>query len=272
MKSKLIALAILLGFLIIPCMAEATTYSIFPGQNQTIDCNETGGNHTVKCTVVDVCKINRTLLPNETYSFHEGPCGIDFRCAGVADESLGYADFPMITRIENKDNATTVNLTIWDWVGNVFSEKSWSMDHEDRGYQEFSTAFRCPAEIKTEINLQTCSKFMNQILQTGDPLLYQLATGQTACMDEMIKCQGDLQAEKTRYTQTQVNYQERVDETQHAELELAKCEDNLDPLNRQGTLYKEIQGHVPAFYMWGFFGLLAVLVIIVAASVFKAWW
>lgn len=284
MDRKLLILLwiLLLSALIVVFLALSSTLGvaykvgIFPGQNVSIDCSVRNDSVGVACSPSTVCKINRTLVPDEDYAYNEGVCEVNFKCTGTSIDSVGQVKFPMTMFVENKDNSSFVSYYIEDWLGNPYKNKTWEFLHEDTIVQEYKTNFICPAEIKTDINIQTCSKYLNEILQTGDPLLYQLASGQTGCMNNLINVTSDLRALDNEYQSYKVNYETVRIHNLNLSASIVECQNvltsELDEFNQNGTVGKwkaRADSKVEYWWQWLAIALIVMIVIIILMWIYS---
>lgn len=164
-----------------------------PGSSQIINCSTNcSAEYNMTCSDAGQrCYINRTLAPNETYHFDQGACNVTVKCPAEA-AFTGVVEFPGVVRIDKNNETFRVFYNVFDWKGNPYMNRTWDVGKLDVISIETDVSFVCPAEINTEINYQTCSKYFDQYLEIDDPLLMAMVTGQNKAIDELIECRSEL--------------------------------------------------------------------------------
>jgi len=228
----------LMAFLVITAQAV----EIDPGENYTVNCtaNETVNISCTECpecnesnTTCGVCSVEKTLSWNETYTNDEGNCDLEIYCEEMNLSQIGLVNFPLEISLEKDTNNTVVfHGKIYDKNGRLVEE--WGPKEylkEDMIAQRFKYDFQCPAELNTEVNLATCSPYLEYYFNTSDPMMFQLITGQSLTLQKLVDCQstvesnvkaaGDWETKHSACVEQKAGLQENLEECQR------DCSDSL---------------------------------------------
>jgi hypothetical protein len=187
---------IILGLLALLVIAlPVQGIEIGPGEHYEVNCT---GNETVNMTCSDcepynetcgACEIQKTLSWNQTYVNTDGNCDLEITCEEMNLSKMGYVNFPMeIQVIKDENNSVEIEIVILD--RNDLPLRTWTdiMRSEDIIEQTIRHDFSCPAELTTDINMATCAPYLTRILNSSDPMMLQMVTGQTICTQELVQC------------------------------------------------------------------------------------
>jgi len=268
-------------------MATVQAIEINPGDVRNFNCTENCQNGTLQvecancpsCNVTNqtcgVCSIDRTLSWNETYTNNQTPCDLNIRCEAFNLTQMGKVNFP--TRIKVKKDAGNflLSIDVYDRYNNPMETWNKQISEEDVVEYTYEFNYTCPAELTTDVNIETCSPFLESVFNTSNPMVFQMVTGQTLCMKNLVECQSKMEARSDVAHIWEQRYNLLLDQYNDMEDLYNQCYLNMDYSNRNGTLYKAVRatenkyyGWVPGIYAIGFWVLLVILILIGAFMFF----
>jgi hypothetical protein len=245
MNKKILIIGLLLGFLTIPYLAKATNLNLTVGETIEINCSATNITYNLTCSGMceNICEVDRTLSPNETYEFHEGMCDLNIFCESVINKTKGKVKFPGMITMSKGNGTVKLKIDIDDWIGNEYLKKEWNMEYSELYTVQYPFEFECPAEIKTDINLQNCLPYLSQAFNESSSLTYQISFLNQMCFEKLTECN----AKVLKNDQIADDYIEKYNvlfndwENEHAKL--IDCEKQLnagDPATTVGRLTKQV--------------------------------
>lgn len=268
----------LLGFmLLVLIMGTAKAIEISPGEiytgNCTTDCID--DTYNITCSLCEecnetvnetcgVCEINRTLSWDETYKNNDGICDIEFYCEDFNISKIGYVNFPVDINIKNDHNGTIfTKITIYDRNGNVMNEETNVLNSNSISDITFPHEFACPAELTTDINIDTCTPYLREFFSgADDDRLLQIFTGSTLCQEELSSCIGQTQScfEDRQYQK--VRFATCDEQRSNMDIQIAELKfDMNDPNGKRALDVKAAEsqfGFYASAWSTAFFLLLAI--------------
>lgn len=271
-----IFIAIGLSLVSIGTICSVFAETIDPGNTTYIDCNNTNETFGVTCnecpdcnlTCPDygVCRINTSIYPGETYNYTEGVCELDIQC-NATKQHIGLVYYPGIIEIKKTDDNITVDIDIRDYQNAPYQRNTYPSYYKDILNIQFPFNFSCPADLTTEVNLETCSKYLPQIWNRTDPIMATFSYAQSKCTDELTRCYGNIIGQENRAD----NYERLYHEENKKTLELTSQIEDMDyELNsdygrcsnqtksEQVKFVKYQQSTVSGWWFWGFVVLFLV--------------
>lgn len=259
-------------------VSSAQAAEINPGDVRNFNCSEfcTDGSLEVSCascpecnvTECGVCSIDATLEWNQTYNNTEEPCDLNIHCQEMNLTQMGIVYFP--SRIKVRKDSGNFYLSVDVYNRNGMIENSWNKQISEEDVVEYTYEYNysCPAELTTNVNMETCAPFLSSYLNVSDPVMLQVFTGSTICMRNLVDCQSKMEARSDVAHLWEQRYNLILDQYNDIEELYNDCYLEMDFNNHEGTLRKtvtavrqEFSGFVPGVWVW-YTGILFVLLVI----------
>lgn len=231
-------------------VAAAQAIEINPGDVRNVNCTENcvNGSLPVSCatcpqcnaTECGVCSIDTELHWNETYNNTEGPCDIEIFCEPMNLSQMGKINFPSRIKIKKDSGNFQLSIDVYDQRDQIL--ESWNKQISQEDIVEFTYEFNysCPADLTTDVNIETCSPFLETVFNTTNPMVFQLVTGQSACMQRLVECQSKMEARSDVAHIWEQRYSLILDQYSDVEELYNDCFLQMDYNNRNSTLYKAV--------------------------------
>lgn len=253
-------------------MPSVSAVSIDPGNsteynctgNESINITCTSCNYTnTTCPDYGQCSINTSIYPGDTYNNSDGVCDISLFC-NKAPHYEGQVYFPGKISIDKNEANLTIDIEIRDQNGALYQKMTYPAYYQDILSIVYPFNFSCPAELVTEVNVQTCAKYMNEILNTSDPVLAALSLGQSSCTDKLVECYGNIAGHDAAADNFMQLYNQEKVRSETINDSLAVCSNELYGWNGScKTEIKELESEkaqlASPLWMWGFWIVLVML-------------
>jgi hypothetical protein len=273
----LIVILIIIVFALLAVLGGAV--EIPAGANHSVDCSETNDTINLTCLYApQTCSINHTMKANETWNYSEGSCDLDITCEGVPESQLGGVKFPGYIKVEKKENYSMIYWHVDDWLGNPYRDVVWNISAADIVVQERKIDFECPAEIRTNINFETCSEFFDKFMSAQDTnVLSIMALSASSCQKELVKAQAEVMARQQMAQQYENDYIDQVARCDAMKDDLKSCKQDLlgpngqcerDKSELRSKIAEYERAYVPAYWEWGFIVAVMFLAVIMFFSMF----
>lgn len=250
-----------------------------PGDTRNINCTEFCDNETLEIQVNDcpeenatecgVCSIDTSLHWNQTYNNSEGPCDIKVHCEPMNLTQLGTVNFPTKMKVKKEGGSFQLSIDVHDKNDHVLESWVREISQEDVVEYAYEFNYTCPAELTTEVNMHTCAPFLENYFNVTDPVIFQIVTGQTLCMERLVECQSVKDSEIDQAHAWEQKYKSLLDEYNDIEADYEACSMNLDYNNHNSTLYRTVKavrnekaGWVEPHWFW----ISIVLIILIAIT------
>jgi hypothetical protein len=192
---------------------------------QYIYINQSCGNST-GC---GQCSIHANLLPGQNTTLNMSPCDINVTCNGAAYQNMRY---PTLINIRKQNDTFLVSLSVQNYKNESYIDWSVPVGVRDLVDQTHEFDFVCPQEVITETNMQTCSKYLEPLLNESSPLIWQLSTGQSECTKTLVNSLGNMSAQTQMANQWEKDYLQKYNQWADCSSQLEQCNYNLnDPVN-----------------------------------------
>lgn len=188
-----------------------SAYEINPGESLVVDCRNcsvgtdifindifpvdciAGVNFTQTETNA-TCKIHKDLQGGQFINNTGGSCDINITCDSSTCGRFQDVDYPTTIsfRKTNGSSDVLVDILVKNFKDEQIQTWTESFEPEKTVDATYKFDFICPHEIITDVNMQTCSKYLDPILGEQNPLIYALATGQNNCTNTVTRLQGEI--------------------------------------------------------------------------------
>lgn len=257
-----------------------------PGDVRNVNCTENCINDSLQvscanCPVCNttecgICSIDRTLSWNETYNNSEGPCDLNIKCEPMNLTMMGRINFPSRIKVKKDSGNFILSIDVYDQNGMILESWNKQISQEDVVEYSFEYNYTCPADLTTDVNMETCSPFLANVFNTTNPMVFQMVTGQTLCMQKLVDCQGERNQESDTANQWQQEYNRILNQYNDMEDLYNNCYLELDYDNPKSTVNKitstvraEKAGWVPGEYALGFWILLFLVFAVIGAVLYR---
>lgn len=257
---------VIFGFMVLALATPVHAVDINPGDVRNFNCSELCVNGTLGVSCANCpeqnltcgnCSVEKALHWNETYVNDDGPCNLEIYCEAMNLTQMGTVNFP--TRIKVKKDGGNFFLSIDVYDRNNMILESWNKQISEKDVVEYTYEYNysCPAELSTDVNIETCSPFLETMFNTTNPMVFQMVTGQTLCMEKLVDCQSKMEARSDVAHVWEQRYNLLLDQYSDVEELYNDCYLNMDYNNRNGTLHKAVRatrneyaGWVPGSFFW----------------------
>jgi hypothetical protein len=254
---------------------ENCTYldGMYAATNISFDCLES------ECATADpinsTCSIIADLEGGEAIMNFEEPCGLNITCD--SNRCGKFQEFEYLNKLEITKSSSEfkIDIEIFDHKEESVQNWSTSINQDDVVEQKSEFKYICPHEVITDVNMQTCATYLDDIMGETNPMIFALATGQNECTKMLRDCETDKKAEQMAY----LDWKDKFEIEQRARI---NCVEDLEDAkfnlyNVSGSCYqnkKEIEDMYARYRMttvgngW-FYGFVVLFII---NLIYGAWY
>lgn len=186
------------------------------------------------------CKINKSLLGGQMVVNTEGPCDINVSCQADKYGNFQDLEYPTYITVLKNGDEFRINIEVMNFKNESIYNWTTNIREEDVVEQKSRYSYICPHEVITEVNMQTCSEYLDPILGEQNPLIFALATGQNECTQQLIECNSEIEAERKVYLDWKDKFEDEQNLRVMYEEDLEECEFDLNnPVN--GSCAKQVR-------------------------------
>lgn len=216
---------------------NCTEYCINGTLNVT--CDNCPGCNTTNVTCPS-CSIHTSLSWNQTYKNNETPCDIEIYCESMNLTQMGIVNFPARMKVKKDGGNFLLSIDVFDRNGMVL--ESWNKQISEQDVVEYTYEYNysCPAELTTNVNMETCAPFLENVFNTTNPMVFQMVTGQSVCMQRLVDCQSRMDSKSDVAHYWEREYNRILDQYNDMESLYNGCFLEMDYNNPNSTLRKAV--------------------------------